>query len=132
MIKNLDSIKGITIEADPLQIREVFGNILNNAFDAIPAEKGQIKIMAENEDEFIKVTIEDSGVGIAKDILEKIFEPFFTTKAKGTGLGLSVCRQIINMHEGEIGVKSELGQGTSFIVRLPKKERKNKWPLNEF
>jgi PAS domain S-box-containing protein len=136
VIKNLDSIKGITIEADPLQIREVFGNILNNAFDAIPAEKGQIKIMAENEDEFIKATIEDSGAGIVKDILDKIFEPFFTTKAKGTGLGLSVCKQIINMHEGEIGVKSELGQGTSFIVRLPKKERKkerkNKWPLNEF
>lgn len=136
VIKNLDSIKGIMIEVDPLQIKEVFDNILNNAFDAIPAEKGQIKITAENEDEFIKVTIEDSGPGIVKDILDKIFEPFFTTKAKGTGLGLSVCRQIIDMHEGEIGVKSELGQGTSFTVRLPKKERKkerkNKWPLREF
>jgi signal transduction histidine kinase len=127
--KNLDFLKGVSIEADSLQIKEVFNNILNNALDAIPAEKGQIKITAKNEEEFIKLIIEDNGHGVEKDNLDKVFDPFFTTKAKGTGLGLSVCKQIINMHDGEIEVKSELGQGTSVAVRLPKKERKKKWPL---
>jgi len=134
VIKNLDSLDGINIEADPFQIKEVFNNIFNNALDAVAYEKGEIKITAENEDEFIKLVIQDNGPGIDKGILDKIFDPFFTTKSKGTGLGLAVCKQIINMHHGEIGVKSELGQGTSIIVRLPKKERKkerkNKWPLN--
>lgn len=121
VVKNLDSIKDISIKADSLQIREVFNNILNNALDVVLPENGQIKILSENEDEFIKVAIEDNGSGIDKDILNKIFDPFFTTKAKGTGLGLSVCRHIINMHDGVIEVNSKLGHGTSFIVSLRKK-----------
>jgi PAS domain S-box-containing protein len=125
MIKELDSIKGILIEADPIQIKEVFNNLLNNAHDALPSEKGQIKVIAENEDEFIKVAIEDNGFGINKDILDKIFDAFFTTKRKGTGLGLPVCQQIINMHGGTVEIKSEQGQGASFIVRLPKKKKNN-------
>lgn len=120
VIKKMESINGLLIEADPIQIKEVFNNILNNACDAVPSEKGQIKITAENEDKLIKVVIEDNGAGINQDILEKIFEPFFTTKAKGTGLGLAVCQQIIKAHGGEIGIKSDAGQGASFMVRLPK------------
>jgi signal transduction histidine kinase len=84
-------------------------------------EKGRIKILSENKDEFIKVVVEDNGTGIDEEILDKIFDPFFTTKAKGTGLGLTVCRHIINMHDGEINVNSKLGKGTSFIVSLLKK-----------
>ncbi|HCE44194.1 MAG TPA: hypothetical protein DET40_11660 [Lentisphaeria bacterium] len=121
IIKNIDSIKEISIEADPIQIREVFNNLLNNAIDAIPSEGGIIKIIAESKDGFIKVAVEDNGEGIPKNKLEKIFDPFFTTKAKGTGLGLSVCRQIIDFHNGSIHVESEEGHGTTFIVSLPKK-----------
>jgi two-component system phosphate regulon sensor histidine kinase PhoR len=121
VVKNLDSIKDISIKADSLQIREVFNNILNNALDVVLPENGRIKILSENEDEFISIAIEDNGTGIDKNILDKIFDPFFTTKAKGTGLGLSVCRHIINMHDGVIEVNSKLGQGTSFIVRLRRK-----------
>lgn len=123
VIMEMDGIKNIKIEADPLQMQEIFHNILNNARDAVSSENGEIRIMAEDEGEFIKVAVEDNGSGMNKDILEKIFDPFFTTKAKGTGLGLPVCRQIINMHGGEIAVKSVPGQGTSVTVRLPKKER---------
>lgn len=122
--KVLDPIKDILIEADPFQIKEVFHNILNNAHDAVPQEKGEIKIVAENEDEFVKVGIEDNGPGIAKDIIDKIFDPFFTTKAKGTGLGLSVCRQIVTIHEGEITVEHGFTKGTSIFVRLPKERKK--------
>jgi len=121
--KNYDAIRDAIIEADTVQIREVFNNLLNNARDAISPENGLVKIIAEYEDEFVKVVIEDNGSGMTNDILDKIFDPFFTTKAKGTGLGLSICKQIVNMHDGEIGVKSSFGQGTSVIVRLLKKER---------
>jgi signal transduction histidine kinase len=121
VVKNLYPIKGINIKADSLQIREVFNNILNNAFDVVLPEKGRIKILSENKNELIKVVIEDNGTGIDKEIVDKIFDPFFTTKAKGTGLGLTVCRHIINMHDGEINVNSKLGHGTSFIVCLKKK-----------
>lgn len=120
LIKKTESINGLLIEADSLQIKEVFDNILNNAYDAVPSEKGQITLIAENEDKFIKVTIEDNGAGISKDILEKIFEPFFTTKSKGTGLGLAVCRQIMDMHGGKIEVESEVNKGTAFTIVLPK------------
>lgn len=121
MIKDLGPIQNVRIEADPLQIKELIINILNNAVDAMPSERGRIKIAAENENEFVKVSIEDNGSGMDKNDLEKAFDPFFTTKAKGTGLGLSVCRQIVNMHGGTIELKSEPRQGTTVIVRLPKK-----------
>jgi len=121
LLKDLNTIKGVIIEADELQMKEVFNNILSNAQDAIPAEKGLINISAENEDEFINVLIKDNGCGIGEDVMKKMFDPFFTTKAKGTGLGLSVCKQILDMHDGKIEVKSVAGKGTTLIVRLPKK-----------
>lgn len=124
VIKELGSIKDIMIEADPLQMREVVTNILNNANDAVLPRKGRIGIAAESDDGFVRVLIEDNGMGIGTDIIEKVFDPFFTTKAKGTGLGLSVCRQIINMHQGLIEIESELGKGTRVIFRLPKKAKR--------
>ncbi|MDD5438902.1 MAG: PAS domain S-box protein [Candidatus Omnitrophica bacterium] len=130
IIKNIDAIREAVIEADALQMKEVINNILNNAHDAVPAEKGVIDISAENEKEFIKVNIKDNGSGIGKDIIGKIFDPFFTTKAKGTGLGLSVCKQIVTMHEGEIGITSEPGKGTSIVLRLPKKRAVTPLPAN--
>lgn len=75
--------------------------------------------------ETVKVLIKDSGVGIAKEDLEKVFEPFFTTKAKGTGLGLAVCQQIVHLHGGSIHIKSEKGKGTAVAIILPIKQKKN-------
>lgn len=124
MMGNLDPVKGISIEADTIQIREVFSNILSNAVDAVAYEGGNVQVLAEDEDGFIKVAIKDNGHGIDKNVIDKIFDPFFTTKARGTGLGLSVCRQIIDMHTGKIEVDSEPGKGTRVVVSLPKKERK--------
>lgn len=133
LVKDTRSIENDIIEADPFQLKEVFSNILDNAYDAIPAEKGEIKIISNNEDKYINICIEDNGCGIGSDIVDKIFDPFFTTKANGTGLGLPVCRQIVNMHGGEIGVRNDAEKGTSIFIRLPKerkKERKNKWPIS--
>jgi signal transduction histidine kinase len=118
IIRNMDLLKDISLEADPHQIKEVFSNVLNNATDAVPPEKGEIRVIAEIDDEFITIRIEDNGPGISQDIIDKVFDPFFTTKARGTGLGLAVCRQIINMNGGDIGIKKGLTNGTSVFVRL--------------
>ncbi|HAF96334.1 MAG: hypothetical protein A2X34_04615 [Elusimicrobia bacterium GWC2_51_8] len=113
--------KNTLIKADPLQMKEVFSNILNNAFDAVSSRpRGKIQVRAAENGGFINIRVEDTGVGIDKETLGKIFEPFFTTKAKGTGLGLYVCQQIINLHGGAITVESEPGKGTVFSVNLPR------------
>ena len=70
---------------------------------------------------FIEMEIADTGQGIPQEVIGKIFDPLVTTKAKGIGLGLAVCRTIIERHEGNIEVKSEVGKGTTFTIRLPLK-----------
>ena len=120
IIKNINSIESLIIEADPIQIKEVFNNILNNANDAVPSKTGKIKISGEDLDKYIKISFEDNGTGIEKDIIDKVFDPFFTTKSKGTGLGLSICRQIVDFHNGSIFISGENGLGTTVIVWLRK------------
>ncbi|MFA5500784.1 MAG: ATP-binding protein, partial [Candidatus Omnitrophota bacterium] len=117
----IDKTKDILIKADPIQIKEVFSNILNNAADALPESGGKIEISAENKEGSIELSIKDNGIGIDKEHLDKIFEPFFTTKAKGTGLGLSVCKQVIELHDGIIKIESHPGKGTQVKIVLPKK-----------
>lgn len=123
IIKNINSFEGIFIEVDPIQIKEVFHNILNNACDEVMPAKGQIEIMGICEDGFIRVVFKDNGQGMDKETLTKIFDPFFTTKAKGIGLGLTVCQQIVNLHHGSICIESEVGKGTTVMICLPKKKK---------
>jgi len=120
--KRLDSTKNIFMDGDPLQLKEVFCNILNNACDAAPESCFKITATTENNEESVNISIKDNGSGIDKEDLKKIFDPFFTTKTKGTGLGLSVCQQIVNMHGGTIQAESEPGKGTSICITLPKKK----------
>jgi PAS domain S-box-containing protein len=108
------------INADPLQIRELFNNILNNAYESLPEKKGEINIRAEyNYRGNFKVVFEDNGIGISEADLKKISQPFFTTKSKGTGLGLTVCHQLVNLHNGRIEIKSKEGLGTAVTIILP-------------
>jgi two-component system, NtrC family, sensor kinase len=104
----------------PQQMNQVFMNLLINAGHAIE-KQGEITIKTRDEDGAIWVEISDTGCGIPKESLDKIFEPFFTTKevGKGTGLGLSITYEIVQKHNGEIAVKSEVGKGTTFTVRIP-------------
>ena len=67
----------------------------------------------------VRIEFTDNGEGISEENLEKIFEPFFTTKSRGTGLGLAITKQIIDMHQGEIFIDSEVGRGTTVIIRFP-------------
>ena len=104
----------------PQQMNQVFMNLLINAVHAIE-KQGEIAIQTREEDGKILVAISDTGRGIPKEQLSKIFEPFFTTKevGKGTGLGLSITYEIVQKHNGEITVESEVGKGTTFTVRIP-------------
>ncbi len=122
--KEFKLLKNIVIEADPLQMREMLSNILNNAYDAVSDRETSIEIKGEHDgDNFIKLYIKDSGVGIDEEDLEKVFEPFFTTKSKGTGLGLTVCHQIVNLHNGRIEIESVKGKETTVVIALPIRRR---------
>jgi signal transduction histidine kinase len=103
---------------DPYHIRLVFNNLILNAYQAMDGG-GNLGITSREERSFITVEFKDTGCGIKEEDQRKIFDPLFTTKAKGFGLGLAVTQGIIEGHEGQIELKSEVGKGTTFIVRLP-------------
>jgi signal transduction histidine kinase/CheY-like chemotaxis protein len=107
-------------KCNPGHLNQVFMNILVNAAQAIE-KKGDISIKTWRSDGHINVSISDTGPGIPADKITRIFEPFFTTKevGKGTGLGLSIAYDIIQKHNGYIGVDSELGKGTTFMIKIP-------------
>lgn len=130
-----------TIIVDADQMKQVFINLLKNAFDAMP-KGGTLTITTllhtprsraippsipvrdiPISGQSIEIRFKDSGIGIPKEELPKIFEPFFSTKAEmGTGLGLAVSYGIIERHSGRLEVYSELGEGSTFVIRLPVKQ----------
>ncbi len=105
----------------PDQMSQVFINILLNAVDALQGKRGTITTEFERDDTDVRVSIVDEGTGIEEEDLPKVFEPFFTTKhvGEGTGLGLWVSYGIVKSFRGDITVKSNPGEGTSFCVILP-------------
>jgi len=114
-------------EVDPDQIVQVFANLMDNAYAAMP-HGGELTIRTLGSDSKVVLTVADTGVGIAPENLGRIFEPFFTTKqiGMGTGLGLSVTYGIVKLHRGDIAVKSNADPatgptGTTFTVTLPRR-----------
>lgn len=108
--------------ADAEQLKQVFINLIFNAVQAMP-DGGQVTIETADADGFVKVTVRDTGTGMPSDVLGKIWDPFFTTRDEGSGLGLAVVHRIVDEHGGYIGVVSEVGNGTTFVVKLPAKAR---------
>lgn len=103
------------------RIEQVIINLISNAIDFL-AEKRTISIIVKIIDkEYVNLIVEDSGVGIKQENINKVFEPFFTTKnhGQGTGLGLSISKGIIEKHNGKITVASEANGGTKFSILLP-------------
>ena len=118
VIKNFTSVAPITGHAS--QLREVFINLINNAFDAMP-DGGTLTIETLTDGNNVVIKFKDSGQGIPCEIKERIFDPFFTTKGiQATGLGLSISYGIINRHYGDITVDSIQGTGTTFTICLPR------------
>jgi len=118
------------ITCDPAQIEQVIRNLLKNADEAMPAG-GAITVTAENitvdfkngspvaQGDYVKITVEDEGCGIAGEIQGKIFDPFFTTQVGRSGLGLAVAYSVVNAHDGNIFVESAPTRGAKFSVYLP-------------
>jgi len=117
--------------ADPHQLRQLFSNLLANAFEALGGE-GHVDLRAwllPGEDEpvgaadpqppQVVVEVRDSGPGITADDMERIFSPFFSTKPQGTGLGLAIVRKVVDAHDGHIDAVSAPGRGATFRVTLP-------------
>jgi signal transduction histidine kinase len=155
--ENKAQVKGINYHIDeegieevpmimciPLELREVFINIINNALDAMPdggtitvatryvrSEESGVESKKENvsglltqnselKGDFVEITFADTGTGMSEDVKKKMFDPFFTTKRpEGSGLGLSVAYGTIKRHGGRIEVESEEGKGTTFTISIP-------------
>jgi C4-dicarboxylate-specific signal transduction histidine kinase len=112
----------LLVVANPIQLEQVFINLLTNARDALADSKRKaIRIASSRDDERIRIAFSDTGPGIAPELQQRIFDPFFTTKevGTGTGLGLSITYSILKEYGGEISVESRRGQGATFIVELP-------------
>ncbi|MFQ6080818.1 MAG: PAS domain S-box protein [Candidatus Bathyarchaeia archaeon] len=105
-------------KVDPTQMKRVCFNLITNALQAMP-EGGRLTIKSAEKGGIVEVQIMDTGVGIPRQNKEKVFDALFTTKAKGAGLGLAVCKKLVEGHGGSIRVESEVGKGSTFIVRLP-------------
>lgn len=103
---------------DTEQIKQVFLNILLNAFSAV-GKRGNISIAFHKKGNQCGVSFRDSGIGMEAEVLGKIFQPFFSNNPRGSGLGLSVAHRIIEQHQGEITVLSRKGEGSTFTVWLP-------------
>lgn len=103
---------------DPEKMKRVFFNLMSNAQDAL-ISGGNITIKTVEDEKYVKWIIEDNGMGMDKETVEKIFEPFFTKKKKGTGLGMAIVKSIVESHGGIIQVESELDEGTRFTILLP-------------
>jgi signal transduction histidine kinase len=111
------------VRTDPEQISRVFTNIISNAIQSMSAKGGELNIDTGEEDDFLWIKFHDNGCGIPAENLEKIFEPLFTTKPKGIGLGLAISKRLAEQNGGKIEVASQVGQGTTFTVKLPLEKR---------
>lgn len=114
-----------TISADPWRLEQVVTNLVDNAIKFTPA-KGTVTIAAEDTGDFLQISVNDTGIGIVPEELERIFNRFYQVDGganrlyKGTGLGLTICRHIVEHHGGRIWAESELEQGTTFYFTVSK------------
>jgi two-component system sensor histidine kinase HydH len=121
--KEFRSLPPIIIDRE--QMKQVVLNLLLNAIQAMP-EGGQLGLSGQvpEDNQGVQLSIEDTGIGIPSEDMDKLFDPFFSTKEGGIGLGLSIAHRIIDQHHGKIEVESKPGKGTLFTIWLPMDERK--------
>nr|WP_026681414.1 HAMP domain-containing sensor histidine kinase [Priestia megaterium] len=122
---SVDVEEGLELTADMEKIKQIMINLLDNAINYTP-EKGRVNLEVKRSDDTVSIQVKDSGIGIEKDALPRIFERFYRVdKARsrntgGTGLGLAIVKHIVEVHDGDIQIESEPGQGTAVTVYLPK------------
>jgi signal transduction histidine kinase len=110
--------KNISAQADPVLIEQVLINLIRNAIEAVPHDgTGIIDVSASLKNQnTVRISVADNGVGIDPENLSRIFIPFFTTKTGGSGVGLSLSRQIMKLHNGTLRVTSSISHGSIFTM----------------
>lgn len=107
------------VRGDASELRDVLVNMVFNSVDAMPAG-GCLTLIVEEVNEWVEISVSDTGTGMSAEVRSRIFDPFFTTKGTaGMGMGLAVSYSIIRRHEGTIEVETEVGRGTTFRIKLP-------------
>ena len=119
----LEAEPGVTTAMiDPDLLRQAVINLVTNAIQAV-SKGGRVEVRLTREDTlgqpFVRIDVVDNGPGISPELRARIFEPFFSTKASGSGLGLSIVKRIVEAHKGELTLRSEPQQGTTFTLRFP-------------
>jgi signal transduction histidine kinase len=111
-----------TLECVPEEFNQVLSNLVQNAIEAVPEDTGRVLVRGRPDDDHIALSVKDNGSGMPPDVLQRLFTPFFTTKGpgRGTGLGLTITRRVVQSLGGTMQVSSTVGQGTEFVVRLPR------------
>jgi signal transduction histidine kinase len=114
------------VEADPMRIEQVLTNLVSNAIKFTPSG-GSVSVLAADEGERVRVSVQDTGIGISEEELAKVFQRFYqvdssaTRSYRGAGLGLTICKFIVEYHHGRIWAESQVGKGSTFSFTLPKK-----------
>lgn len=102
---------------DEQLLEQVLINLIKNAREAIESiDNGQVSVEAADSASQVTVSISDNGPGITEEAKEKIFMPFYSTKKRGSGIGLSLSKQIMQLHNGDLKVESEIGKGAKFVL----------------
>ena len=122
-----------TIEADPLQMRQLLQNLIGNALKFHQPEQAPLITISQepfpDSESIIKLQIKDNGIGFDEKYLDRIFTPFQRLHGRleyeGTGMGLAICRKIIERHDGRLTAESSVGQGATFMIFLPVFNQKN-------
>jgi signal transduction histidine kinase len=112
-----DGLPEAGIPAD--ELRQILLNVITNAFQATDGYGRMIRVSTSREDEMLRLSVEDDGVGISEDTRQRMFDPFFTTKPSGSGLGLSVVYGLLSNHGGTCSIDSAEGRGTTVELGLP-------------
>jgi signal transduction histidine kinase len=108
----------VMVQGDESRLQQAFMNLLLNGVEAM-GHGGKLTVATESSAGNLKISIHDTGAGITPENFGHIFETFFTTKKHGTGLGLAITHRVVEEHQGEIEVESEVGHGSTFIITLP-------------
>lgn len=118
IVRDLPS-DGCVAIGDREKLKQVTINLVVNALEAMKQDGGTLTVRVRAEGERVVMRVQDTGPGIASELLPNVFDPFFTTKEAGTGLGLSIVRKIVDQHGGDIDILSERGQGAQVVVSIP-------------
>ena len=113
------SVAPVEIFADPVLVKQALLNLVDNAVRACEGAGGTVELSARVDKDYVRIQVEDTGCGIAPEDLDRIFTPFYSSRPSGTGLGLPLVRKVVDLHSGQIRVRSEPGRGTGFTVILP-------------